>query len=298
MKNNFKKILGIIFITSAFLLPTITFALQPYTLLVPSLPGIGNGKTTTFDQWLPAAFKLAIAIAAGLAFVMITFGGVTYATTDAVGPKSQGKDYIKNAVIGLLFVISAWVILNTINPEILSFKWTIPAPATITPFPTVASAGANGTGCTGYCNYTYTNNGQTISYRDCVSCAVATSFGLTIKTTTINGQTAQMNMLLGQKLKAIRSSGSPSFSITETWPPTVNHQAQGQYDGTSVDLSLDYPSPRNINDFIKLASGQLRVVYEVSTASQKQAYIDAGVNPAYIIDVGYITNEHFSIYLN
>ncbi len=297
MKNSVTKSILIFIISSAFLLPVTTFALQPYTLLVPSLPGIGDGKTVTFPEWLPGAFKLAIAVSAGLAFVMITFGGIMYATTDAVGTKSQGKEYIYNAIVGLLFVLSAWVVLNTINPEILAFKWTIPVPTTITRLPTVAPVGPNGTGCTGDCKYTYTNNGQTISYRDCVSCAPSNSFGLNIKTATADGKPTQMNKLLGQKLKAIQDSGSAAFTVTETWPPTVNHQAKGQYDGTSVDLSLDSPNVRDIKDFISRASGQLRVVYEVSNEAQRQAYIKAGIRDTDIISVGYITNQHFSVYL-
>ncbi len=132
-----------------FSLATTVYAVNPdYTVLVP-LPGTtkscgagANGVTTCTTNWntyLQGAFKLSIGIAAGMAFVMITFGGIIYATSDAITGKSQGKEYIENALWGLLLVIGAWVILNTINPNILNFNLNIDKPtitygqATITP---------------------------------------------------------------------------------------------------------------------------------------------------------------------
>lgn len=99
-----------------------------YAVLAP-LPGIGeNGAKTSLSSYLPAIFNLAIGIAAVLAFVMITFGGIMYATSDAITGKAQGREYLENAIWGLLLVIGAWVILNTINPKILDFKLTLTTP--------------------------------------------------------------------------------------------------------------------------------------------------------------------------
>ncbi|MBA3733102.1 hypothetical protein H0W91_01865 [Patescibacteria group bacterium] len=125
---------------------------ESYTLLAP-LPGTsssgdnctGTDCKTTLEKYLPGVFNLSIGIAAVMAFVMITFGGITYATSDAISGKSQGKEWVTNAIVGLLLVIGAWIILNTINPQILSFKLAIPRPKTETGPPTVASGGT-GTG--------------------------------------------------------------------------------------------------------------------------------------------------------
>ena len=100
-----------------------------YTVLAP-LPGIGDqNQTTTLQDYLPAVFKLSIGIAAVLAFVMITFGGITYATTDSVFKAEKGKKFIEDAIWGLLLVIGAWVILYTINPQILKFNLSIQRPS-------------------------------------------------------------------------------------------------------------------------------------------------------------------------
>jgi hypothetical protein len=89
-----------------------------------------GGCQTTLADYLPGAFNLAISIAAVMAFVMLTYGGVLYMTSDAIGNKSKGKEYIENALWGLLLVISSYLILNTINPQMLHFTLTLNPPNT------------------------------------------------------------------------------------------------------------------------------------------------------------------------
>lgn len=139
MKQNYKKIifLSLIIVMICSVSTTIYAAEGDYTVLAP-LPGIGetdDGKTN-LQTYLPAVFSLAIGIAAAMAFVMITLGGVTYATSDAVFQKSQGKEWITNAIWGLVLVIGAWVILNTINPQILKFDLSLERPKIEYPTPT------------------------------------------------------------------------------------------------------------------------------------------------------------------
>ena len=276
-----------------------------YVPLAP-LDNAGVPATSKLSEYIPAVFKLSIGIAAVLAFVMITFGGIMYATSDAITGKSAGREYITNALWGLLLVLGAYAILYTINPKILKFDLNLQRPTITTPAGaavavggTIAGGGTGAVSCQGNCPFSYTNgSGVLVNYKDCSSCANATSFGLNIKTQQVNGTVAQINTGLGNKLKGIQNtSGAPAFQVTETWPPTVNHAAQGQYDGTSVDVSLANPNAQNIISFINTANAQgLRVVYEVSTPAQAQAYQNAGVPPANITPVGYITGEHFSVY--
>ncbi|MFZ2522015.1 MAG: pilin [Minisyncoccia bacterium] len=142
MKNKFTKFLALsIFL---FSLATLTHAqAQPYQLLVPSLPGIG-AQQTTLTTYIPAAFRLAIGASAVLAFVMITFGGIMYATADAITQKQQGREYLTNAVVGLLLVIGAYAILYTIDPGILAIDLVMKRPPTATP-PAGVVVGAAGT---------------------------------------------------------------------------------------------------------------------------------------------------------
>lgn len=151
MVAKFFKIIFKISIVSSliFCFFTPVYALTEYTELV-DLPGTtivgpcpAGGCTANIQTYLPGVFKLAIGLSAVLAFVMITFGGIMYATSDAIQGKEEGKDYIYNAVKGLILVIGAWAILYTINPKTLEFNLTLPVPKLATSTPSITS-GANG----------------------------------------------------------------------------------------------------------------------------------------------------------
>ena len=151
MLNLFKKLgVGVVAVVILFSFAQVSHAqLSDYTVLTP-LPGTidkctGTTCTTNFSKYLPGMFNLIVAIAAGLAFVMITLGGITYATSDSIANTSQGKKWITNALYGLLLVIGAYVILYTINPQILSFDIGITAPVPTTPAPPVVAVGTTPT---------------------------------------------------------------------------------------------------------------------------------------------------------
>jgi hypothetical protein len=72
-------------------------------------------------------FNLLIGVSALLAIVMIVVGGVTYMTTDVFSQKSSGRETITHALQGLLLVISSYMILYTVNPDLLKFRLAFPA---------------------------------------------------------------------------------------------------------------------------------------------------------------------------
>src|ERR1035437_44233 len=103
---------------------TATNSTGNYTPLAP-LPGTGvngNDSSVNLQSYIPGIIKLIIGIAGALAVIMIVIGGVQYLSTDAIGGKSEGKEKITNALIGLLLAIGAFVILNTINPGTLQLN--------------------------------------------------------------------------------------------------------------------------------------------------------------------------------
>ncbi|MBI2086781.1 MAG: hypothetical protein HYT69_01255 [Candidatus Zambryskibacteria bacterium] len=273
-----------------------------YTLLekLPLGPANELVQTVTTATYIPGLFRLIIGIAGVLAVVRIIFGGIKYMSTDAFSGKNEAKGVIENALWGLLLAMAAWLIVYTINPGLVNFNLNIPVQEIATS--TLGGGGGVGTGCQGNCPFSYVNSsGVTVRYRNCSSCSNANSFGLSIKNQIVNGTQAQMNTDLGNKLKAMRdTSGNPSFQVTETWPPTVNHASQAQYDGTSVDVSLLNPTASSIATFANNAKAKgLRVEYEVATEVKRQAYISAGLPfGVTIIVVPYISGEHFSVYMN
>lgn len=275
-----------------------------YCLLAPIPLNGGNtvDEQASTSSYIPGLFRLMIAIATGLAVLMLIYAGIKYMSTDAFSGKEEAKGIISNAIWGLLLAISAWLIVFTINPKLVEFDLSIPVQEikqNTNPSTGGASGSWVGVGCQGNCPYSYNSGGVVIHYRDCNQCSDANSFGLNIKQDIVNGRQTQINTELGNQLKEVQGTdGNPAFRVTETWPPTANHSAQGQYDGTSVDAALNAPNASNINAFFNNATANnLRVEYEVQSESQKQSYISAGVRGTIIV-VPRITGEHFSVYKN
>lgn len=88
----------------------------------------GQYQLTTFDPsgqgklgiYLNYAIKLFIAICAVAAVVMITIGGIEWAGSELISKKEDGKQRIWQAVLGLILALSSYLILYTINPDLLN----------------------------------------------------------------------------------------------------------------------------------------------------------------------------------
>ncbi len=105
-------LLGIFFLS----LPLLASA-QSFIPLV-GIPGLEDPSTQDFGEYINALYRLAISIAGLLAVLKIIAAGAKYMLTDVVTSKAAAKSDIKGALLGLLIVIGAVVLLNTINPEI------------------------------------------------------------------------------------------------------------------------------------------------------------------------------------
>ncbi len=84
----------------------------------PLLSGILRSES--LPQFLNGLFKFAIAIGAMLAVLQFARAGFMYMTSDIWSNKQRAKDILWDAVLGLLLLLAVWLILNTINPEILN----------------------------------------------------------------------------------------------------------------------------------------------------------------------------------
>lgn len=84
----------------------------------PLLSGILRSES--LPQFLNGLFKFAIAIGAMLAVLQFARAGFMYMTSDIWSDKQHAKDILGDAVLGLLLLLAVWLILNTINPEILN----------------------------------------------------------------------------------------------------------------------------------------------------------------------------------
>lgn len=79
-------------------------------------------RSENLPQFLNGLFKFAIAIGAMLAVLQFARAGFLYMTSDVWGDKQHAKDILADTVLGLLLLLAVWLILNTINPDILDLN--------------------------------------------------------------------------------------------------------------------------------------------------------------------------------
>lgn len=129
--------------------PLAVFSATPTQITVNSnLPGVNPGSAG-IGGLIANFYTFALAIAGILAFGAIVWGGVKYAA-GAGNPSSQseGKEWIKGALLGLLLLAGAWIVLYTVNPAIVTLE--VPGLPTLqqpTPL-TSGNSGGSGTGVT------------------------------------------------------------------------------------------------------------------------------------------------------
>ena len=94
------------------------------TTFVPLAPAPASSKlgqlygTTDLSSFVSGLFAAALSIGAILAVLRLGYAGYQYMTTEAFGQKTHAKEIIGDTVLGLLLLISVWLILYQINPDI------------------------------------------------------------------------------------------------------------------------------------------------------------------------------------
>ncbi len=114
---NYKNLLLLIIL----LLPVSALAFiddpNPNIYLV-GIPGI-KGTSLSFDTYINALYALAISVGALVAVLKIIIAGMKYMLSEVVTSKTDAIKDIQNSLFGLIIVVSAYLILNTINPNLL-----------------------------------------------------------------------------------------------------------------------------------------------------------------------------------
>lgn len=99
-----------------------------YTLLEPSViqpnPASASGTPTNLTQYLKGAYvTLFIVIIIGAVLVLVYFG-IAYMFSDVSNFKADAKRRLTNVFIGLAIALLSVVLLNEINPDLLSLDLT------------------------------------------------------------------------------------------------------------------------------------------------------------------------------
>ena len=90
-----------------------------------------DGNNTALGAYLNMMIRLFIGICAVLAVIMIVMGGVEYITSELISSKEAGRERITHAILGLLLAMGSWLLLNTINPDILKSDLNVPTATVI-----------------------------------------------------------------------------------------------------------------------------------------------------------------------
>lgn len=84
---------------------------------IPGLPATGP---VDLSMYIIGLYNFLLSIVGIVAVMMLIFGGMRYIT--AMGSStaiSSAKDIVTNALLGLLLALISWVIVSTINPDVL-----------------------------------------------------------------------------------------------------------------------------------------------------------------------------------
>lgn len=119
MKKASKIFVLIIFIAAVFIFANqLSLAAYDYTPMQP-IPGTDANSSKDFPGYVMAIYKFAIWTVGIAALFMVTIGGFMYFS--AAGNTSRlekAKTVITDALLGVILVLTAWLLLNTINPDL------------------------------------------------------------------------------------------------------------------------------------------------------------------------------------
>lgn len=92
----------------------------------PPTPLIPNPPATEFNDLISNSFNYAILLVGIAVFIMIMWGGFLWLTSAAnPGNIVTAKKYIFNAILGAILLLSAYVILYTINPQLVGGEFNL-----------------------------------------------------------------------------------------------------------------------------------------------------------------------------
>jgi hypothetical protein len=112
--SRFTKIIVLILVS----LPATALAQEP--AVYKPLVNILGGETPSFDAYINLLYTTSITLAALLAVVKIIIAGAKYMLSDVISNKGEALGEIKGALLGLLLIVGAYLILNVINPQLLT----------------------------------------------------------------------------------------------------------------------------------------------------------------------------------
>jgi len=167
----------------------------------------------SFEIIIRNIYDLALLVGGLLAFGAIVLGGIRYTVSMGNSSiQSDARDQITQALIGLLLLLGIFLILHTIDPNLVNLN----LPNLITPvIPTSTAPVGPGT-------------------VSCPTCASISGNHLSCK----EGINCNADPRVVAQLQCIAQSTGINMRITEGYPPTGQHQSAAHNNGCAVDLTV------------------------------------------------------------
>lgn len=236
---------------SVFFASDATAAAFDYKLL-ESFPGFfsKNQSAPTLEALVLALYKFGIWTIGIAGLLMITIGGFMYAAS--AGNTSQidtAKGIIKDALIGIVAAMVAYLFLFIINPDLVKINLNLTKVSVAKP-PTTPAAPMGGV-CTG------TSAGCCKADTRCTDCSGCTDFSNSYPSLCYKGAAGstgcKLNASLASKLVSANLS-SVGAEVSEAWPPTVDHSSSCHTNGTCADVrcKVQCDNVKDISDLKKI----------------------------------------------
>lgn len=115
------SLLGLTFLLGA---ASVALAQSGDPISVTPLTNIGLASSTPADigGFINELYRYGIGVGAIAAVLVLIFGGFKYMTSQAPGGKSDGRDAITRAILGLLLLLSPFIVFSVINSDITRFN--------------------------------------------------------------------------------------------------------------------------------------------------------------------------------
>jgi len=244
-----------------------TFALD----YIPLEPIPGAGGSGDFPDYISGIYKFALWSVGIASMFMLTIGGAMYLTSAGnTSSISSAKNVIFDSLIGLVLALTAWFILNFINPDILTGDLSIFNTMRMEEIPTDTPASIRQGASTN-------PNGNKVC-SDCVEIpSNIPNKGCAPPASGYTAQSCKLNRDLLAKIQKI-DKNITGWRITESYPPTVIHKSKCHLNGTCADInnsggSTDPSTIKKYYDAFKAAG--LNVLYESKDCTK---YKEAGID--------------------
>jgi hypothetical protein len=117
-------ILGLVLYLAAVLLAASGAFAQQGQKLELKIPQPGGQvlEKATLSKYISGIFTFGLMVVGITALASIMYGGIRYMASDLITTKQDAKDQITSAIYGLLLLLFSYLILNTINPELVGLR--------------------------------------------------------------------------------------------------------------------------------------------------------------------------------